>query len=224
MTSRGGPPSAAGRWSLLPERISDATQRAHAVATRFLDRYGIVTRGAAGVERIPGGFSGVYPVLKAMEESGRCRRGYFVEGLGGAQFALSGAVDRMRAMGGSDTAPATQVLAATDPANPYGGALPWPEADSSHRAGRKAGALVVISGGRLVAFVERGGRRLLAFDRDEDAVRAAVDALVLSVRDGMVDSLDIHTVNGDPVGDGEWDEPLRGAGFHLSTRGLRLRA
>ena len=134
MPTRTGPPTAAGRWSLLPDREPDPTRRAHALAEMLLDRHGVVTRGAVVAERAPGGFAAVYRVLAAFEETGRCRRGYFVEGLGAAQFAMPGAVDRMRAMQRQWSAgprrsrlrPAL-VLAATDPANPYGAALPWPE-------------------------------------------------------------------------------------------------
>ena len=130
VSSRAGPPAAAGRWSLGPRRLrptSTATRRLHAVAEQLLDRHGVLTRGAVVAERIPGGFAGVYPVLKAMEDAGRCRRGYFVDGLGGAQFAVPGAVDRLRALTDPPSSPQTQVLAATDPANPYGAALAWPE-------------------------------------------------------------------------------------------------
>jgi len=134
-----GPPQGAGRWSLLPAISSDQTRRAHAQAEQLLDRHGVVTRGGAMSERAPGGFAGVYPVLKAFEEKGACRRGYFIEGLGGAQFATPGAVDRMREMvsrpsrssasqkGQTGATPSAIVLAAADPANPYGAALPWPE-------------------------------------------------------------------------------------------------
>ena len=106
---------------------ADPTRRLHAVAEQLLDRHGILTRGAVVAERIPGGFAGVYPVLKAMEDAGRCRRGYFVDGLGGAQFAVPGAVDRLRALTDPPSSPQTQVLAAADPANPYGAALAWPD-------------------------------------------------------------------------------------------------
>ena len=133
MPTRTGPPTVAGRWSLLPARETDTTRRAHALAETLLDRHGVVTRGAVMAERAPGGFAAVYRVLAAFEETGRCRRGYFVEGLGAAQFALPGAVDRLRAMASAaerDDRPQAGtravVLAATDPANPYGAALPWP--------------------------------------------------------------------------------------------------
>jgi len=138
MPSRGGPPTAAGRWSLLPTIETDATIRSYAAAEVLLDRYGIVTRGSVVAEGVSGGFAGVYRVLAAAEESGRVRRGYFVEGLGAAQFATTGAVDRLRAQsrplpdgpifgaGRRDGAPSAVVLAASDPANAYGAALGWP--------------------------------------------------------------------------------------------------
>jgi ATP-dependent helicase Lhr and Lhr-like helicase len=138
--------------------------RAHAQALTLLERHGVLTRGAVAAERMPGGFGAVYPVLRAMEETGQCRRGYFVEGLGAAQFALPGAVDRMRALAADprpadpfavgadpDNSERTVVLAAADPAQPYGAALPWPsrpgETAAAHRPGRKAGAVVVLCAG-----------------------------------------------------------------------------
>ena len=141
LPSRLGPPAGAGRWSLTPERSPDATRRLHAAAEQLLERHGVVTRGAVVAERVTGGFAGVYPVLKAMEEAGRCRRGYFVDGLGGAQFAVPGAVDRMRSVAdrgsGRDRGePRTVVLAAADPANPYGAALAWPERSATAADGR----------------------------------------------------------------------------------------
>ena len=150
--------------------------RAHALALTLLERHGVLTRGAVAAERITGGFAAVYPVLRAMEEAGQARRGYFVEGLGGAQFALPGAVDRMRALaeptGGSESPERAVVLAAADPAQPYGAALPWPErpgeTPSSHRPGRKAGALTVLVDGSLVLYVERGGRTLLSWTDDPE--------------------------------------------------------
>ena len=155
-----------GRWSLVRERRPEPTRRAHAAAEALLERHGIVTRGAVVAEHVPGGFAAVYRVLKAFEETGRCRRGYFVEGLGGAQFALPGAVDRMRVdepirpATRATTTPAS-VLAATDPANPYGAALAWPDHDGTHRPGRKAGALVVLVDGDLLP-VRRARRQVAA--------------------------------------------------------------
>jgi ATP-dependent helicase Lhr and Lhr-like helicase len=268
--SRAGPPAAAGRWSLLPgaappaatlaapgpaaEAVpvapaptpADPTRRLHAVAEQLLDRHGVLTRGAVVAERVPGGFAGVYPVLKAMEEAGRCRRGYFVDGLGGAQFAAPGAVDRMRTLaeappegsgreGGpaGGRSPLTQVLAAADPANPYGAALPWPErvatADGNqgerpgHRPGRKAGAVVILSDGELVLYVERGGRTLLTFSDDPDRLGRAADALALAVRDGALGRLAVEKADGEPVFDTPLARALTDAGFRPTARGLRLR-
>ncbi len=129
MPSRGGPPETAGRWAILPALDDDPTRRAHAVAERLLDRHGVVTRGAVVSERVPGGFAAVYKVLSAFEETGRCRRGYFVGTLGAAQFGTSGSVDRLRTYAEvpDDAKPVAVALAATDPANPYGAALPWPD-------------------------------------------------------------------------------------------------
>ncbi|MGH2808167.1 MAG: Lhr family helicase [Actinomycetota bacterium] len=223
--SRLGPPSAQGRWSLVPERNLAPTRKIHALSQQLLDRYGIVTRGAVMAERVTGGFAAVYQVLKAMEESGRCRRGYFVEGLGGAQFALPGAVDRMRAL--ADVAAEdlqTQVLAATDPANPYGAALPWPERESGHRAGRKAGALVVLVRGELVLYVEKGGRTILSYNDDHELLQPAADALALAAHDGMLGRLTVQKADGEAVEDTPFAEALVNAGFRLTSRGLRLRA
>jgi ATP-dependent Lhr-like helicase len=235
MPARGGPPTAGGRWSLLPERNPDATRRAHAAAETLLDRYGIVTRGSVLTERTPGGFAAVYKVLSAFEESGRCRRGYFVAGLGAAQFALPGAVDRLRALAELTTGqtrakeePAARavVLAATDPANPYGAALGWPERDnaSGHRPGRKAGALVMLVDGRLIVYVERGGRTVLSFTDDPDLLQPAVDALALAIRDGHLGKLSVETADGEQVRHTAFGDALAKAGFHATPRGLRLRA
>ena len=249
MPTRTGPPTVAGRWSLLPARDTDPTRRAHALAEALLDRHGVVTRGAVMAERAPGGFAAIYSVLKAFEEAGRVRRGYFVEGLGAAQFAAPGAVDRMRALaaarpsqeeplwstpvpGGWDLGPQRKrrdearavVLAATDPANPYGAALPWPASDGGHRPGRKAGALVVLVDGALVLYVERGGRTLLSF-HDEDACLApAVDALALAVRDGALGKLTVEKADGEPALTSALGLALEAAGFRPTSRGLRLRA
>jgi ATP-dependent helicase Lhr and Lhr-like helicase len=246
MPVRSGPPTAAGRWSRLPARETDPTRRAHAAAEALLDRHGIVTRGAVMAEHVPGGYAAVYPVLKAFEESGRARRGYFVEGLGGAQFAMAGAVDRMRTMaqprrdespwqppvpGGwrerrrpPDSATAALVLAATDPANPYGAALGWPDHDGTHRPGRKAGALVVLVDGNLALYVERGGKSLLSWTDDTTSLQPAVDALALAVRDGMLGKLAVERADGEAVLTSPLGSALEQAGFRPTPRGLRLRA
>lgn len=230
MPSRGGPPETAGRWSLLPERETDPTRVAHARAELLLERHGVVTRGAVTSERVPGGFAGVYRVLGALEENGRCRRGYFVEGLGAAQFGTPGSVDRLRTFTDDPherpRAPVALTLAATDPANPYGAALPWPET-SGHRPGRKAGALVVLVDGALVLYVERGGRSLLTWAEDEEALGAAATALADAVRRGALGQLTLEKADGEPLlghGGSALREALDRAGFVATPRGLRIRA
>jgi ATP-dependent helicase Lhr and Lhr-like helicase len=212
----------------VPERSSDTTRRLHASAEQMLARHGIVTRGAISAERIDGGFAGVYPVFKAMEESGRCRRGYFVDGLGGAQFAETGAVDRMRSLVSlPHEQMQTELLAATDPANPYGAALAWPERDptgAAHRPGRKTGAIVVLVGGRLILYVEKGGRSLLSFSEDEADLRPSVDALALAAREGTLGHIQVQRADGEDVFDSPLANLLTDTGFRMSSRGLRLRA
>ena len=199
----------------------------------------MLIRGAAAAERVTGGFGALYPVLRAMEEAGQCRRGYFVEGLGAAQFALPGAVDRMRAMAGPAPAPAdlarapagparsAVVLAASDPANAYGAALPWParpdETPGGHRPGRKAGALVILADGELVLYVERGGKTLLSWTSDPALLGPAAAALAAAVRDGALGRLTVERADGAGVYDSPLARALESAGFRPTPRGLRLR-
>jgi ATP-dependent Lhr-like helicase len=223
--------------------------RAYATAEVLLDRYGVVTRGSVVAEDVPGGFAGVYRVLAAAEESGRVRRGYFVESLGAAQFSTTGAVDRLRAGarlpdgsqdGGVQTA---LVLAATDPANAYGAALPWPDRPQAggrdgvggagdsvggrrgHQPARKAGALVVLVDGELVLYVERGGKTLLSWTDDPARLQAAADALALAVREGALGRLTVEKADGGAILGSEHPlvQALATAGFHATPRGLRLR-
>jgi ATP-dependent helicase Lhr and Lhr-like helicase len=244
LPSRTGPPNVSGRWSLLPEANPDPTLRAHALAHSLLDRYGILTKGAVTAARVPGGFAAVYPVLRAMEETGRARRGYFVEGLGAAQFAIPGAVDRMRAMSqpaagpeaipdlwatGPPDGPERRVivLSAADPANAYGGSLPWPdrpdETPGGHRPGRKAGALVVLADGELVLYVERGGRTFLSWTDDPNLLTPAAMALAAAVRGGALGRLTVERADGGTVYDSPLAHALGEAGFRPTPRGLRLR-
>jgi ATP-dependent Lhr-like helicase len=365
MPTRTGPPTVSGRWSLLPGREPDPTRRLHAIAQTMLDRHGILTRGAVTAERLPGGFGALYPVLRAMEEAGQCRRGYFVEGLGAAQFALPGAVDRMRAMASEMTGLAPQdparelpvpkvaaeipmadaaavtapagagafrgaamaragegarasggapgttggapgtieapgpgtpgggtpgggapgggaagggtaggeepggwrpgggrgtvampevgppswarggampagvapkgadgpveavVLAAADPASAFGSALPWPErpgeVPGAHRPGRKAGALVVLCRGKLVLYVERGGKTLLSWTSDPAVLGPAAAALAAAVRGGALGRLTVERADGSAVYDTPLAQALADAGFRPTPRGLRLR-
>ena len=261
LPSRTGPPTTAGRWSLLPEIEADATRRAHAAAEGLLERHGVVTRGAVMSERVPGGFAGVYKVLSAFEESGRCRRGYFVGSLGAAQFGVPGAVDRLRSFSrelsgaesgaddpGGDTKHTAIALAATDPANPYGAGLPWPDraappgaegADgddgaaavtpgSGHRPGRKAGAMVVLVDGELAVYVERGGKTLLTFTEDPELLGSGLGALASAVRAGALGRLTVERADGASIlagseRAGTLRRALEDAGFVVTPRGLRLR-
>ncbi|GAA4447644.1 ATP-dependent helicase [Phytohabitans houttuyneae] len=229
LPSRTGPPTVAGRWSRLPERDTDPTRRAAAVADALLERHGVVTRGAVVAEGVTGGFAAVYPVLAALEERGAARRGYFVEGLGAAQFAVPGAVDRLRALADEHRrTPTALVLAATDPASPFGAALPWPERvvaqeGAGHRPGRKAGALVVLVAGELTLYVERGGRTLLSFVDDGEALAAAAKALADAVHTGALGALSVERADGEAVFTSPLRDALTAAGFRASPRGLRLR-
>ncbi|MFE1326023.1 ATP-dependent helicase [Streptomyces sp. NPDC058735] len=326
--SRSGPPTVAGRWSLLPAHEPDPTVRAHALARTLLDRHGVVTRGAVSAEGVEGGFSATYRVLSVFEESGQARRGYVVEGLGAAQFAMDGAVDRLRAVsnardrgedlpgpppgldpdpfpahdfaGPDDSAPSSDhtgdpgpdgfpalgsgpfdtarpsrdewvsprdrapqsappwqnggraphgsglpggrsrpdgsravVLAAADPANAYGAALPWPEPPSGagHKPGRKAGSLVVLVDGELTLYMERGGKTLLAWPTDPDGdptddprLRPAAEALASAARAGSLGTVTVERVNGAQALTSVIGGLLEGAGFVATPRGLRLRA
>jgi ATP-dependent Lhr-like helicase len=230
MPSRTGPPTVAGRWSLVTPREADPTRRAHARAEAFLERHGVLTRGALDTERVSGGFSAVYKVLRAQEESGQVVRGYVVEGLGASQFAARGAVDRLRALSRSEgTAPAdvgAVVLAAADPAQPYGAALPWPNpaGDGKHRPARKAGALAVIVDGVPALYVERGGRSLLSFTEDDALLRGAAEALSRAVREGWLGQLAVQRADGEVALTSRLAEILRDAGFRATPKGLRLRA
>ncbi|WP_338748055.1 ATP-dependent helicase [Janibacter alittae] len=223
--SRTGPPRVAGRWSLLPRAETDPTIRVHAAAEGLLDRHGVVTRGAVVAEEVAGGFAAVHRVLGAAEEAGQVRRGYFVEGLGASQFAVPGAVDEVRS---ARPGPEALVLAATDPANPWGAALRWPERSSDrsgHQPGRKAGALVVVVDGQLVLYVERGGHTLLSWDDDPEVLAVAVSGLADAVRRGALGRITVRTVDGAPVL-GSTDPlalAMTDAGFTMTPRGLRLR-
>ncbi len=244
-----GPPEAAGRWSLVaaepagaeswatqaasPGRTagpSSATERLHALALALLDRHGVLTREAAMSEGIPGGFAAIYPVLRALEEAGRIRRGYFVAGLGAAQFALAGALDRLRAARdlGDEPGPHRVVLlAAADPANPYGAALPWPRRSDDDRRPfqRAAGAYLALVDGLAAVYLERGGRSLQSFAAADDPAVAAIALRSLAglVGDRRLRELVISKVDGQPIAESAWRPALIEAGFVPGYRGLVLR-
>jgi ATP-dependent helicase Lhr and Lhr-like helicase len=233
-----GPPEAVGRWSLVGDAASGAggtagaTTRLHSLVTVLLERHGVLTREAVAAEEVAGGFSGIYPVLRAMEESGRIRRGYFVEGLGAAQFALPGAVDRMRAMrepAGAESGggPTVHLIAAADPANPYGAALSWPRRDASDRRPlqRAAGAYVAMVEGAGALYLERGGRSLQMLPAAEDGgiAAAALGALRRLVDDGRFREIVIGHVDGEAVAVSRWRASLEEVGFVAGYRGHVLR-
>lgn len=203
------------------------TERRAALVKTLLERYGVVTREAVHAEGIPGGFSAVYDVLKAMEEAGRVRRGYFVAGLGATQFAAPGAEDRLRSLRERPETPHIVVLAATDPANPYGAALPWPEREGA-RPGRTAGAFVILKDGELIGYLGRAERTLLSFlPADEPERGHAGEALAKALSD-MVDlgrrrSLLIAQVDGESTEKAPLAPYLVKAGFTTTSRGFFKR-
>ncbi|GAB2460069.1 Lhr family helicase [Xylanimonas ulmi] len=248
--------SGGGRWAALPTVERDPTLRAHALTQVLLERHGVLTRAVAPSEGATRAFRDVYRVLRELEERGAVRRGYFVEGLGGSQFALPGAVDqlrvdaadRVRAREADDEAPARPgptphsalLLAATDPANPYGAALAWPpgpaplDGAGAHRPGRKAGAVVVLVDGDLVLYVERGGRTVLSFALDGRAAAdqpaiadAAARELARAARAGSLGRLLVQRVDGVAALAAARERTavaaaLLDAGFAVTPRGLRV--
>ncbi|MCU1440974.1 MAG: dependent helicase, Lhr family, partial [Rhodoglobus sp.] len=231
--AQSGPPAGGGRWSLLPLAEGDTTVRAKAMGELLLERHGVVTRGAVVSEGIRGGFALAYKVLSGFEESGRARRGYFVEGLGAAQFATGATIDRLRSFvidREEEPKRDALTLAATDPANPYGAALPWPKEPETeagekrgHRPGRKAGAMVVLVDGALVLYVERGGKTVLTFDSDGRTLAVAAVSLARAVRE-RVGRLRVERVDGEFSVGSLLGAALVEAGFSPTPQGLRLRA
>ena len=268
MPSRTGPPTVSGRWSLLPDRHgvqaaavtglggdgarsrraggpAAATMRAHALALTLLERHGVLTRGAVAAERVPGGFAAVYPVLRAMEETGQCRRGYFVEGLGAAQFALPGAVDRMRALAGRPGRERRGTAdgggaADSDRRRPGRWCSPPPTRRSptarrcrGRRAPRRPPPRTgpaarrarswCCSRGELALYVERGGKTLLSWTDDPAVLVPCAHALAAAVRDGALGRMTVEKADGGAVHDSPLAAALWRRGFRPTPRGLRLR-
>ncbi len=245
------PPTAQGRWSLLPLRSTDrsaedtrraTTERSHALALQLLNRYGVLLREQVAAENVPGGFSAVYDVLKALEEGGRIRRGYFVGGLGATQFALPAAVDLLRQLRTEPPAekPEFVQLAATDPANPYGSVLRWPDlpvADEDSESApriltRAVYAEVILRNGELVAWLKRGNPNLLVFLPTEEPERTQTAAGLAHflcgrgqqrMRASNHEGVLITTINGQPVAAHPMARFLMDAGFHPGPLGMHLR-
>lgn len=226
---RSGPPGSEGRWSLLPVDTAPATERRLALVTTLLDRHGVLVREAAHAESVAGGFSTLYGVLKALEDSGRVRRGYFVEALGATQFARPGADDRLRSVRDSSEEPQTKWLSACDPASPWGALLSWPETQGAARPQRVAGALVLVQDGRVLAWLGRTEQTLLTFASADDARRsedhvAIARALASLVEEGRRKSVLVATVNGVAVGQSALARALQEEGFSASSKGYLRRA
>ena len=235
------PPEAAGRWSQVQSYAVEATptERSHARVRQLLDRYGVLTREAVQAEDIAGGFAAVYGVLKAMEDAGRVRRGQFIAGRGATQFALPIAVERLRAAREPADEPVVTQIAATDPANPYGAALPWPErADVARRPMRATGASVILVDGALAAWVAKGERELLTFEppieRDlavvRDLIAKQLAALVqqrlsgrASMRGGRNTMLYVETVDGVAARASRMADAFRSSGFVDTAQGFLRR-
>jgi ATP-dependent Lhr-like helicase len=221
----------AGRWSSVAQLLAgdvDATRRAHARALLLLERYGVVARDVLANESFGGGFGGVYGVYRQMEERGKLRRGHFVEGLSGAQFAYAGAVDRLREFRSEAHAEDLVLLAATDPANPFGALLPWPSSREPAGSPRRAvGASVVIVGGELVLYLDRAGRGLLSFPGSEPARQSvalarAAGALRQLFRQRRRRSLRIERIDGEAAARSALAGIFLEAGFRSDYKGLVL--
>ncbi|MFC8320532.1 helicase-related protein, partial [Gordonia sp. NPDC057248] len=221
-------PTASGRWFALDHPSTEPTIATQGLCDQLLTRYGVITRGSVVSEEVTGGFARVYKALTVFEDNGHVRRGYYVDGLGGAQFASPATVDELRrhALPDRKAPREATVLAATDPANPYGAALEWPasrDTEAGHRPGRKPGALVVIVDGDVVCFVERGGKTLLTFSDSIPRLESAAGALVALVRRGRIARLTIDHIDSEPVRATDFGKVLVEAGFSTTPRGIRLR-
>ena len=219
--------AALGRWSSTQGLFASAPageERIRALAELLLERHGVLTRAAVAADGVPGGFSALYRALRDLETLGACRRGYFIEGLGGAQFALAGAVERLRDLREAPEAGGFVVLASTDPANPYGASLPWP-ARAGGRAQRVPGAYVVLRSGEPVLAVERSGRGLIALaEPDASWLGPAIEAVAEQVRRGRPRRLALERFDGEPVLGSPAEDALRTAGFLAGPRRMVLAA
>lgn len=226
----GGPPGTEGRWSLLPslDQAASETERRAALTQQLLERHGVLTREAAANEIQTGGFTLVYPVLKTMEDAGKIRRGYFIEGLGAVQFAWPGAEDRLRQFRERDpnVSADLKVLAATDPANPYGAALPWP-GQQLPRPQRAAGAKVILNDGQLIGFLSRTEETLITFGEtgpSEPISQLLINTLIERVQTGDRAFQLITKIDGDSALQHPMAHALKEKGFRATPKGLLFRA
>ena len=201
----------------------DSTRASHRLAVTLLERHGVVCRESVAIEELRGGFSAIYPIFREMEETGRVRRGYFVDGLGGAQFTLPGVVDRLRAAAAKESNEVI-VLATADPANPYGWLVPWPTSPGDATARRATGATVILRNGVPVFFVERGGKRMVSFESAADPLLAAAAAAALgkiaSRQRGR--SLRIAQIDGQSARTSPLADVLLASGFYADSTSLVL--
>lgn len=222
-------PGSEGRWSLLHDALRSSatpTERQMAQATQLIERYGVVTREMVASDGPAGGFSRIYPIFKAMEEAGRIRRGYFVAGLGAAQFAAPGADDRIREQSQSEHAAEPLLLASTDPANPYGSALPWPERSDEGRATRTAGARVILLDGHLIGYLNRNAQQLLTYLPDEEPRRTQVQTALVEAISKLATDREpafLSLIDRLPPTSSSFAKPLENAGFVSTTRGMLHR-
>jgi ATP-dependent helicase Lhr and Lhr-like helicase len=229
---RMAPPTAEGRWSLVGARVPrpvSPTEWSAAVAEQLLIRYGVVTREVAAAEDLPGGFSAVYEVFRALEDRGRIRRGYFVASVGAMQFAQPAAVEMLRSLANEPDEPEVVILAATDPANPYGTLLRWPSADTANLRGatRTVGATVILINGALAAWIGRGGRQLLVWLPDDEPARshmarALARRLAELARAPLFGGLLVGELNGIPAASHPLGSHLVEAGFSPSALGYQM--
>ena len=234
------PPTGQGRWGLNAAAFAEGRLGAAwslATATQLLTRYGVVFRETAHAEGLVGGFSAVYDVLKAMEESGKVRRGYFAADLGATQFAMPAAVDLLRSLRVEREGERGEMLmlAATDPANPYGALLRWPAGgDAASSLTRSVGARVVLCDGALVAYLRRGNPNVQVFLPEEEpgrgqVARALAEFLVRRVQGDREDDaagragMLIASVNGVPVAESAMARALLDAGFVAGGMGFNVR-
>ena len=223
------PRTAEGRWTLVrdagPASAVSATARVTAVARQLLTRHGVLTREALAAEGIPGGFSAIYPALKAMDDAGRVRRGYFVNGLGATQFALPGALDLLRSLREPPDQPHAVALAAADPANPYGTSLPWPAPNLT----RVVGATVLLVDGALAGYLPRGDREITVFLPEDEpfftqAARAAAEAVAALGRGRRPRPIFLRQINGQPAIDHPFGAFLEAAGLVRDGSGFRAES